>query len=322
MNEIEIIDSEKDVQPNDLLPPNASVLEKRLSALTTSITALPVDVGKLWDAQNCQESFLPWLAWAISVEHWKDHWHENVKRSLVKQSVASHKKRGTRAAIRDAVRLVLALADDPLRDDIESLTEYDNSFLLREWWEFLEDENTASEKVYSHRLKTQPLTFEIQLLIGRGVLGGRGILKPELYRDLRRAVDAVRPLNTRYTLSIGGAQFETTLPVRSVCRAIETFNFTLRLKYSLKLESQIERVNVVRALPSRFVKLDAKPKLKFESHIERVNVVRALPSRFVRLNATPKLKFKKELPLKKAVRSTGTLRLGFKFTEIKPESEE
>ncbi|WP_441006303.1 phage tail protein I, partial [Burkholderia pseudomallei] len=64
-----------------LLPPNATALERRLADTNARISDIPVDIGKLMDPDAIPLRFLPWLAWHLGVETWKDYWPEQVKRA-------------------------------------------------------------------------------------------------------------------------------------------------------------------------------------------------------------------------------------------------
>ncbi|WP_341772384.1 phage tail protein I [Burkholderia pseudomallei] len=71
-----------------LLPPNATALERRLADTNARISDIPVDIGALMDPDAIPLRFLPWLAWHLGVETWKDYWPEQVKRARVKAAAA------------------------------------------------------------------------------------------------------------------------------------------------------------------------------------------------------------------------------------------
>jgi len=88
----------------DLLPPNASALERRLDATMEESTSLPVNISSVWDPATCPIESLPHLAWANSVDFWADEWPEEDKREVVAQSLQVHRHKGTPGAIKDAIR--------------------------------------------------------------------------------------------------------------------------------------------------------------------------------------------------------------------------
>lgn len=88
----------------DLLPPNASRLERDLAATIETATALPVSISDVWHPWGCPEEMLPWLAWAWSVDIWDAQWSEESRRNATAESVTIHRHKGTPGAMRDALR--------------------------------------------------------------------------------------------------------------------------------------------------------------------------------------------------------------------------
>lgn len=84
-----------------LLPPNATVLEKRIAA--SGFTPPAALVPTLWDADTCPAALLPWLAWAESVEDWNAEWSEERQRAVIKASREVHRLKGTPSAITQAL---------------------------------------------------------------------------------------------------------------------------------------------------------------------------------------------------------------------------
>lgn len=88
----------------DLLPPNATKQERALS-LSIARAATP-DAGairRVWNADECPESLLPWLAWAMGVDHWDSAWTEAQKRESIRAAFEVRRTRGTIGAIKRAV---------------------------------------------------------------------------------------------------------------------------------------------------------------------------------------------------------------------------
>ncbi len=82
-----------------LLPPNASQLERDLSEAIARLGDIPVEISDLWNPDKCPLSMLPYLAWALSVDVWDESWTEDVKRAVVRESVAIHRIKGTPGAV-------------------------------------------------------------------------------------------------------------------------------------------------------------------------------------------------------------------------------
>ncbi|MCW9227834.1 phage tail protein I, partial [Klebsiella quasipneumoniae] len=61
---------------SSLLPPGASALERRLAQACSGISDLNVPLRDLWNPWKCPASFLPYLAWAFSVDSWDEEWNE------------------------------------------------------------------------------------------------------------------------------------------------------------------------------------------------------------------------------------------------------
>ena len=55
---------------NSLLPPGSTSLERRLAQTCSGISDLQVPLRDLWNPATCPVSFLPYLAWAFSVDRW------------------------------------------------------------------------------------------------------------------------------------------------------------------------------------------------------------------------------------------------------------
>ncbi|MBT0719411.1 phage tail protein I [Rosenbergiella epipactidis] len=88
---------------NSLLPKSASVLERRLAEVCSDMADLSVPLRDLWNPASCPVSFLPYLAWALSVDRWDESWEESVKRQIVKDAFYIHQHKGTTSAIRRVV---------------------------------------------------------------------------------------------------------------------------------------------------------------------------------------------------------------------------
>ncbi|UVC28819.1 phage tail protein I [Pantoea sp. SOD02] len=138
---------------NSLLPPGSSALERRLAQACSGISGLNVPLRALWNPDTCPVNFLPYLAWAFSVDRWDESWPESVKRKVVKDAFYIHQHKGTVSAIRRVV--------EPL------------GYLIRviEWW----------------KTNDAPGTFRLDV----GVLD-TGITE-EMYHELERVIADAKP---------------------------------------------------------------------------------------------------------------------------------
>lgn len=87
----------------NLLPPNASALERAIAATGAGIDTLPVAVRDTWNPATCPVALLPWLAWALAVDEWDEAWDEAVKRSVIADAIEIHRHRGTVWALKKAL---------------------------------------------------------------------------------------------------------------------------------------------------------------------------------------------------------------------------
>ena len=88
---------------SDLLPANATPLERAMSEALARISDVPVAVRSVWSADDCPLAVLPWLAWAFSVDDWDASWTEEQKRATVQRAIAVQKKKGTIGAVKTAL---------------------------------------------------------------------------------------------------------------------------------------------------------------------------------------------------------------------------
>ena len=102
---------------SELLPPNATALERRVATTNATITSIPVDIATLMNADEIPLPFIPWLAWHLSVTSWKDSWPEETKRSRLKTAIRIARIRGTATAVR------------------EVCASYGANIAMREWFE-------------------------------------------------------------------------------------------------------------------------------------------------------------------------------------------
>lgn len=122
----------------DLLPPNATRLERALADATARLSDVPTPLRDLWNPDSCPVALLPYLAWALSIDTWSSEWPEAVKRARVRQALTIQRRKGTARSVRDVVEA------------------YGGVVAIREWFET----TPAGE----------PHTFELTLSLN-GVVG-------------------------------------------------------------------------------------------------------------------------------------------------------
>jgi phage tail P2-like protein len=85
----------------DLLPSNALKSERALSlAARFSDDILPEDIKRLWRPNEAAERFLPFIAWGLHVDFWRDPLPDSTKRALISEAFQWHRLEGTFGAIR------------------------------------------------------------------------------------------------------------------------------------------------------------------------------------------------------------------------------
>lgn len=87
-----------------LLPRNTSKLERSVETLFESPNPAQI-VPELWNGNTCPVQFLPWLAWALSVDDWEADWSEQKKRQAINESIDIHEHKGTPSAIYRALSI-------------------------------------------------------------------------------------------------------------------------------------------------------------------------------------------------------------------------
>jgi phage tail P2-like protein len=173
----------------DLLPPNATPLERALSSAGARLGDVPRPLVTLWDPYACPLPILPWLAWGLSVDRWRQSWGEVQKRDAVAKAIHNARRKGSRSAAMDV------------------LADYDPSLVLIEWWE------PGGSGI--------PYTFTVtQPLDGVWATRASASYAAELFADLER----VKPARAHFALrqSVAG---RAALPIVAVARALRADRF-------------------------------------------------------------------------------------------------
>jgi phage tail P2-like protein len=88
----------------DLLPPNATPLERRTANALAAVDALPTMTREYWNPDSCPAALLPYLAAEVSVDGWELAESDEARRALIKGAIQLHQKRGTPWAAREVIR--------------------------------------------------------------------------------------------------------------------------------------------------------------------------------------------------------------------------
>lgn len=78
-------------------------MERRLAQACSGISDLNVPLRDLWNPWKCPAKFLPYLAWAFSVDSWDENWSDAEKRSVIGEAFWLHQRKGTVAALRGVI---------------------------------------------------------------------------------------------------------------------------------------------------------------------------------------------------------------------------
>lgn len=148
-----------------ILPGNLSELERDLeSSLAEARAAIPVPIETIWNPYQCPIPLLPYLAWAVSVDHWQASWPEHTKRSVIAKSLEVHEIKGTRRALEKA------------------LSAIDIDINVVEWFEMDPPAKRG--------------TFQIT-----ANLSDRGITEGE-YQNVKKVIDTAKNVRSHYDLKL------------------------------------------------------------------------------------------------------------------------
>lgn len=153
---------------DSLLPHNATPQERALEQVACLRLAPQLPLQILWDPDRCPEEFLPWLAYAFSVDVWNPHWPEEIKREVIKNSFEIHRGKGTRKAV------VAALSAIGFNVD------------LSEWFEY----------------GGEPHTFRLDAYSADIVAAGHE-LNQGLFDGVSSLVEYTKPARSHFTLRLG-----------------------------------------------------------------------------------------------------------------------
>lgn len=148
------------INPPTLLPPSSTPLERAISQ-TQGRFANPMLIPGLWNAATCPKSFLPYLAWAVSVDEWDHGWSVEKKREVIAAAQEIHRRKGTPLAIRRA----LSALGQPDAEVIERADCIKHNGIARRngWHRRLGQDGWATYRIILKR----PVTVDQAILIRR-----------------------------------------------------------------------------------------------------------------------------------------------------------
>lgn len=157
-----------DIKLKDILPDSISS-DKNVSAAAEALDpqfkliADNVEIPALWTSIDKLPSLaLDHLAIQYDVSVWRDSWPINLKRSVLKTAISDKRKKGTRAAVLQAIESIGSAGS------------------IVEWWE--------------QTPKGTPGTFKVYATLGKM----EGVLDAEMQEDLFALIDDAKPLSAHY----------------------------------------------------------------------------------------------------------------------------
>jgi len=181
----------------NLLPCNATPLERSLATLSQRLETLSVRIADLYHAARCPSNALPWLAWTFSVDNWPLDLKEVTQRRIIAHSLIVHQKKGTRAAV------------------VQACEKLNYAVAILEAWE-VEPPKPAH-------------TFEVHLLPNK-----QNTYTHDDYERLIHTLDAVKPARSHYAISVClKAEIAMNLCVASTL--VQTVEWTITPTHPIKM---------------------------------------------------------------------------------------
>ncbi len=90
------------VKMQSLLPPQSSDFEFVMESAMRANPDLSA-IGDLWNPLLCPAPILPFLAWGLAISQWDSDWSEAQKRAAIADAIPFHRRKGTRASVREVL---------------------------------------------------------------------------------------------------------------------------------------------------------------------------------------------------------------------------
>ncbi len=162
-------------EKTDLLPPNATALERSLSLTAARLADLSLQILPLWRIDRCPPQVLPWFAWLFAVEEWTNSVSDAlplpVQRSMITASVQTHRCAGTVGGLKSGLAGLGVNAQ------------------VLEWWQ--------------QQPQGTPHSFTISLILNEDsskIYAGN--IDNTLYEKIINVASANSPLSKRFTLEL------------------------------------------------------------------------------------------------------------------------
>lgn len=176
---------------NSLLPPGSSALERRAAESCAAVSDLNVPLRDLWNPDKCPVVFLPYLAWAFSVDRWDEKWPAAEKRKAVKDAFYIHRRKGTVAAINRVIE------------------NMGYTMTIEEWWEVADPAGTFRLTIDVMDIGiTEEIVNELERLIGDAKPVSRHIWQLSLSARTRSLVYSAAAMHDGDIVTIYPADYE------------------------------------------------------------------------------------------------------------------
>lgn len=151
-----------------LLPSNATTQERAIEASIGRATSIASPLRDVWNPDACPAALLPWLAWALSIDAWKNYWPEHVKRARIRTAIDVQRRKGTAKSVHDVV------------------AAFGGAVLLREWWQV--------------EPRAVPHTFDMSLTVSGE---GGAEASAQYVDDVIAEVERTKPVRSHFTFTQG-----------------------------------------------------------------------------------------------------------------------
>lgn len=180
-----------------LLPPASTTLELDLEQTMARLDGVPLPMGTIWDADTCPANLLGFLAWSLSVDEWDPAWSEQVMREAIRVAPMLSSRKGTIWAIENA------------------LNKFGLGTKVKEWWAM---DPPGAPGTFAVVTELQEETFQ---RVGAA-------LTPQTTDQIRRVIDANKPLSRTYTMTVSFAAFgiKSQLTMVSIGTPMQTVTCT------------------------------------------------------------------------------------------------
>ena len=156
-----------------LLPhPTGVELALEQDAAEKYCRADPAVIRTLFDPMECPVEFLPWLAYALSVDVWNPQWSESTKRAICQNSLTMHLHKGTVGGMEDALAALGITAE------------------ITEWWQ-MEPQGERG-------------TMTVMLWVNQNLLPNADvILGADVLRDVHDQINRSKRASIHYAYGVG-----------------------------------------------------------------------------------------------------------------------